>query len=100
MDETQPEFDVNAPYDAPRRDALARALRESFGMSEDDALETATVVAQQFGEQDVVNDETLEPAVGSIFYTLEAKKILSVRREEHAWVNGEKLRGIWWRLCD
>ena len=100
VDETQPHFDVDAPYNEARRDALAHALRERFGMTDEDALETATVVAQQFGEQDEVNDETLEPAVRSIFYTLEAKKILSFRREEYVWENGEKRRGFWWRLRD
>lgn len=67
-------------------------------MSEDDASEIATVVVAQFGEQAEVNDETLEPTVRSIFYTLEAKKILSFRREEYTWENGEKRRGFWWRL--
>lgn len=100
MDEAQPQFDADAPYNEARRDALARALGERFGMSDEDAVETATVVAQQFGEQDEVNDETLDPSVRSIFYTLEAKKILSFRREEYVWENGEKRRGFWWRLRD
>ena len=57
-------------------------------------------MAQQFGDQQEVNDETLEPTVRSIFYTLEAKKILSFRREEYTWENGEKRRGFWWKLRD
>jgi len=82
----------------PKHDALAQTLQERFGMSEDDASEIATVVVAQFGEQAEVNDELLEPTVRSIFYTLEAKKILSFRREEYTWENGEKRRGFWWRL--
>src|ERR1051326_4553822 len=100
VEETGPSFDVDAPFNEARRDALTRALVERFGMSQEDALETATVVAQQFGDQEEVNDETLEPTVRSIFYTLEAKKILSFRREEYTWENGEKRRGFWWRLRD
>lgn len=100
VEETGPSFNVDAPFSEARRDALSRALVERFGMSQEDALETATVVAQQFGDQEEVNDETLEPTVRSIFYTLEAKKILSFRREEYVWENGEKRRGFWWRLRD
>jgi hypothetical protein len=96
--ETGPQFDHDAPFDTVRRDALSRALSERFGMSQEDAQETATVVAQCFGDQLEVNDETLEPTVRSIFYTLEAKKILSFRREEYTWENGEKRRGFWWKL--
>ena len=86
--------------DEAKRDALATALEERFGMSGDDAAEVATVVVSQFGEQSEVNDETLDPTVRSIFYTLEAKKLLSFRREEYVWENGEKRRGFWWRLRD
>lgn len=96
--ETPSHVDVDVPFDDARRDALARAMRERFGMSEEDAQETATVVARQFGDQLEVNDETLEPAVRSIFYTLESKKIVSFRREEYTWENGEKRRGFWWKL--
>lgn len=81
-----------------RTDALAQALRERFDMSDEDALEIAQVVGEQFGADAEVNDETLEPSVRSIFYTLEAKKILSFRREEYTWENGERRRGFWWRL--
>lgn len=98
--ETGPQFDHDAPFDTVRRDALSRALSERFGMSQEDAQETATVVAQCFGDQLEVNDETLEPTVRSIFYTLEAKKILSFRREEYVWENGEKRRGFWWKIRD
>ena len=94
------EMPIDAPFDASKRDALAHALRESFGMSDEDAVETATTVAQQFGENAEVNDETLEPTVRSIFYTLEAKKILSFRREEYSIESGERRRGFWWRLRD
>jgi hypothetical protein len=95
---TTHEHDAGAPFDALKRDTLAHALAERFGMSEEDADEVATVVAQCFGDQREVNDETLDPTVRSIFYTLEAKKILSFRREEYSLETGEKRRGFWWRL--
>jgi hypothetical protein len=94
----EPEHLGHAYFDDSKRDALVRAMREKFGMTDDDAVEIAGVIADQFGDQPEVNDETLEPTVRSIFYTLEAKKILSFRREEYTWENGEKRRGFWWRV--
>ena len=93
-------YEHETAVDEAKRDALATALQERFGMSGEDASEVATVVVSQFGEQAEVNDETLDPTVRSIFYTLEAKKLLSFRREEYTWENGEKRRGFWWRLRD
>lgn len=85
-------------FDDAKREALGNALREKFGMSDEDASEIAGVIAGCFGDQAEVNDETLEPTVRSIFYTLEAKKIVSFRREEYQIESGEKRRGFWWRL--
>jgi hypothetical protein len=91
--------ETSAPYFTPEKvAALREALKERFDMAEDDATEVAGVVAEQFGEAPEVNDENLDPTVRSIFYTLEAKKILSFRREEYTWETGERRRGFWWRL--
>ena len=92
------EHEETPTADASRAAVLAAALRERLGMSDEDAHDIASVVLEQFGDQQEVNDETLEPTVRSVFYTLEAKKILSFRREEYTWENGEKRRGFWWRL--
>lgn len=89
-----------AAFDEERATILAEALRERFDMAPDDAAEIARVVVEQFGSANEVNDETLDPSVRSIFYTLEAKKLLSFRREEYVWENGEKRRGFWWRIRD
>jgi hypothetical protein len=86
--------------DEERAGVLAKALEDRFDMATDDAAEIAHVVVEQFGAAAEVNDETLDPSVRSIFYTLEAKKILSFRREEYVWENGEKRRGFWWRIRD
>lgn len=81
-----------------RQAALDAALREKFDMSAEDAAELATAVSEIFGAEDEVNDETLDASVRSIFYTLEAKKILTFRREEYTWETGERRRGFWWRI--
>ena len=88
------------PVDEGRLASLAEALQESFGMSPEDAAEIARTVLEQFGGEGEVNDETLDPSVRSIFYTLEAKKLLSFRREEYTWETGERRRGFWWRIRD
>lgn len=81
-----------------RRTALVSALRDRFDMAADDAQEIADTIAEVFAGSEEVSDESLDPSVRSIFYTLEAKKILSFRREEYTWETGEKRRGFWWRV--
>lgn len=87
-----------AATDPDRRDALTRQLSTRFEMNEEDAREIADTILEQFGDAEELNDETLEPSVRSIFYTLESKKLVSFRREEYRWENGELRRGFWWRL--
>lgn len=97
MDAVTP-IDAAPFFDERKRAVLAQALKESFDMSEEDASEVAVTVAEQFGENVEVNDEELDPSVRSIFYTLESKKILSFRREEYTWEDGQRRRGFWWRV--
>lgn len=88
----------SVPFPIERRDALALALQERFDMAPEDASEIASVLADVFGGESEVNDETLDPSIRSIFYTLEAKKLLSFRREEYSIETGERRRGFWWRI--
>lgn len=81
-----------------RRLALVETLAERFGMAPDDAVEIAGTLAELFGGELEVNDEALDPSIRSIFYTLEAKKILTFRREEYSIETGERRRGFWWRI--
>lgn len=98
-DETLPATPPSVPFfDAEKRQALVQVLEERFGMSPEDAQEVAGVVIDQFGDAAEANDENLDPSVRSIFYTLEAKKILSFRREEYTTDTGERRRGFWWRV--
>lgn len=86
------------PFPEERRAALEAALRERFDMEADDAEAIADTLAEVFGGETEVNDETIDPSVRSIFYTLEAKKILTFRREEYSIETGERRRGFWWRI--
>lgn len=92
------ETESTTSFTEERRAALAIALAERFGMSPDDAREIADTLADVFGAELEVNDETIDPSVRSIFYTLEAKKLLTFRREEYSIETGERRRGFWWRI--
>lgn len=80
------------------KEALVDALRERFGMEAEDASAIAEVVNEQFAGREEVNDDNLDPEVRSIFYTLEAKKLLSFRREEYSIDTGERRRAFFWRV--
>jgi hypothetical protein len=81
-----------------RRAALTVALRERFDMAAEDAQEIADTIAEVFAGELEVNDETIDPSIRSIFYTLEAKKILTFRRFEYNLETGEHRRGFAWRI--
>ncbi len=91
-------MESNAPGVTQRLEPLAHALENEFDMQEDDAHAIASVVAETFGKANEVDDDALDPDVRSIFYTLEAKKLLTFRREEYKSENGQTLRAYFWRL--
>lgn len=80
------------------QDALVLALERAFGMSTDDAQAVADIVQERFAGSDEVNDEAIEADVRSLFYTLEAKRLLSFRRSEYDNEAGEKRRAFFWRI--
>lgn len=84
--------------DPAGRGALVAALERAFSMEQDDAEEIAGVVAERFAETDEVDDESLDAEVRSVFYTLEAKRVLAFRREEVVRESGDKRRAFFWRL--
>lgn len=83
-----------------RLNALVGALEREFRMQADDAKAIAEIVSERFAEDEEVNDDNLDAEIRSIFYTLESKKLLSFRREEYQWENGEHRRAFYWKLRD
>lgn len=79
-------------------EALATAMQRAFGMAPDDALAVAGIVVERFAGVTEVNDDTIDSEVRSLFYTLEAKRLLSFRRSEYDNENGEKRRAFHWRI--
>lgn len=78
--------------------ALQGALERAFGMEPADAAEIAGVVLDTFADRDEVDDEMLDTELRSVFYTLEAKRMLSFRRVEITREEGDKRRAFFWRL--
>jgi hypothetical protein len=80
------------------RAGLARAMMRAYGMSQEDAAEVAGTVADQFAGKEEVNDDTIAADLRSLFYTLEAKRLMSFRRIEYDNEEGEKRRAFFWKL--
>lgn len=80
------------------RDSLTGALEAAFDMPHDDAAEIAETVLHTFADREEVDDETIDAELRSVFYTLEAKRMLSFRREEVTRESGDKRRAFYWRL--
>lgn len=77
---------------------LSSALERAFEMEPEDARELAGVVLERFSNKDEVDDETLDAEVRSVFYTLEAKRMLSFRRVEYVREDGDRRRAFFWKL--
>ncbi|MEA3202193.1 MAG: hypothetical protein QOE90_3621 [Thermoplasmata archaeon] len=78
--------------------AFQHALEREFEMAPEEARELADVVLDRFAQTDEVDDSTLDAEVRSVFYTLEAKKMLSFRRVEYTREDGDKRRAFFWKL--
>lgn len=85
-------------WNPDHREALTGALERTFAMEREDAAEIADVVLERFSEREEVDDETLDAEVRSVFYTLEAKRLLSFRRTEYTREDGDHRRAFYWRL--
>lgn len=80
------------------RGPFTAALERTFEMPHDDAAEIAEAVLERFEEADEVDDESLDADLRSVFYTLEAKRMLSFRRVEYTREDGDRRRAFFWKL--
>lgn len=81
-----------------QRVPFSEALARAFEMKADEAEEVADAVLERFAEAAEVDDETLDADLRSVFYTLEAKRMLSFRRVEYTREDGDKRRAFYWKL--
>ena len=78
---------------------LARLLLDRMRMVREDALAVAHVVEEAFQGRSELDDELLGKEVRQVFYDLQDRKILEVRRAESA-ESGQALRHYFWRVRD
>jgi hypothetical protein len=83
---------------AESRSALTDALARTFDMERADAQEIADAVLERFAGGEEIDDETLDADLRSVFYTLEAKRMLSFRRVEYTREDGDRRRAFYWKL--
>lgn len=77
---------------------LREALARLFDMDPEDATEVSSAVLDAFGASEELRDDTIDQDLRSLFYTLEAKKLLAFRREEYDAETGDRRRAFYWRL--
>lgn len=77
---------------------LEKVLCCTFEMDREDAKMIVGCVIEQFGDKDEILDDEIPNDVRSVFYTLEAKRILTFRRIEYESEDGATLRGFFWRF--
>lgn len=80
------------------RGLFTEALQREFEMEKGDAEEIVDAVLDRFAAAEEVDDETLDTDLRSVFYTLEAKRMVSFRRVEYTREDGDRRRAFYWKL--
>lgn len=92
-------LDDACPDDMPERfQDLCLTLQQRFGMPWDDAAAVARTVEDLFNGRRELDDEALDKELRAMFYDLQAKDVLRIRREEFNSSEGKTLRAFYWRL--
>ena len=74
---------------------LAKALKNKFKMSNEDAIALTKTVEEIFGGQEEVEDMSIDKYARSLFYELQREKLLKLRREEFK-EQGKFIRKYYW----
>jgi chromatin segregation and condensation protein Rec8/ScpA/Scc1 (kleisin family) len=74
---------------------LAKALRNKFKMSNEDAIALTKTVEEIFDGQEEVEDMSIDKYARSLFYDLQREKLLKLRREEFK-EQGKFIRKYYW----
>ena len=78
---------------------LAKALKNRFGMTKEDASALTKTVESIFKGKQEVEDMSIDKYVRSLFYELQREKLLKVRREEFK-EKGKQIRKYYWSFDD
>lgn len=77
------------------RRLLAKALKNRFNMSNEDAIALTRTVEGIFDGQEEVEDMSIDKYARSLFYELQREKLLKLRREEFK-EQGKFIRKYYW----
>lgn len=81
-----------------RSHALCLCIKERFEMPWDDAVQVTRLLADLFDGRLEVDDDELPKDLRAMFYDLQAKDLLRIRREEYRSPEGKNLRAFYWSL--
>lgn len=82
----------------PKRRLLCVGIRRRFEMPWDDAIAVTRLLEDLFNGRSEVDDEELSKDLRAMFYDLQAKDLLTTRREEYKSPNGKNLRAFYWAV--
>jgi len=74
---------------------LMQALKNSFEMAKEDAIALAKTVEELFDGKKEVEDMSIDKYTRSLFYELQRKNLLKIRREEFK-EQGKIIRKFYW----
>ena len=74
---------------------LAKALKNMFNMTKEDAIALTKTVEEIFNEQEEVEDMSIDKYARALFYELERERLLKLRREESR-KKGKFIRKYYW----
>lgn len=78
---------------------LMKALKNKFEMAKEDAIALAKTVEGLFDGQEEVEDMSIDKYTRALFYELQRKKLLVIRREEFR-EEGRTMRKYYWSFND
>lgn len=88
------------PELSPKARALCLSIKERFEMPWDDAISVARLLDDLFNGRGEVDDDELPKDLRAMFYDLQAKDLMRIRREEFKSPDGKNLRAYYWSLND
>jgi hypothetical protein len=74
---------------------LAKALKNRFNMSKEDAIALTKTVEEIFNGNEEVEDMSIDKYARSLFYELQRERLLKLRREEFK-EEGKFIRKYYW----
>ena len=74
---------------------LAKALKNKFNMTQEDANELTKTVEKVFDGKEEIEDMIIDKYARSLFYELQRERLLNLRREEYR-EQGKYIRKYYW----